>query len=82
MRMIYKYVVGSVELPLDAIFLKSALHYGIPTFWYLVDPNNDSHLRNFITVGTGQPIPDNYFYIDTYFDDDYVWHIFEVAKND
>ena len=34
----------------------------------------------FVTVGTGKEVPSGHKYIGTYFQDEYVWHIYKLGK--
>ena len=87
MSKIYKYVIPIgkdsfyIPMPKDAKILKLELQNGIPVFWAIVDINEESILRKFVTIGTGWEMDDkNLSYIGTYPNDYFIWHIFEVIK--
>lgn len=47
--------------------------------WFLCNPHNSYDRRDFQVIATGQPMEheENLDYIDTVFQDSFVWHIFE-----
>ena len=47
--------------------------------WVLVDTNEDTEMRYFQIYGTGHTINsvEKHLYIDTIFQDIFVWHLFE-----
>lgn len=50
--------------------------------WALVDPNNDTEPRYFVTYGTGQVIREsNTAYIGTTQQSAFVWHLFELKES-
>jgi len=86
MRVIYKYELArTVQLPIDSQVLKVGMQNGIIQMWVLVDPNQkQTSYRNFEMIGTGHEFEFDYLthtYIDSLFDDRFVWHIWEVNKN-
>lgn len=52
---------------------------GIPTIWYetLEKPMIPMEVR-FITVSTGDAVPENSIYVGTTFSEPHVWHIYQV----
>lgn len=92
-KAVFKYVpemgqFGSfeLELPLGARFLKVAMQHGLPTLWFEVSQDVPTHVRDFLIVGTGQPLPipnegHALNYLETFFDGAYVWHLYEVIKS-
>lgn len=59
--------------------------YGFPPLdlWALVDPTGEPEPREFLVVGTGNPIPrDARTYIGTTHSPDgtLIWHVFEAAR--
>jgi len=79
-RTIYKYSLtdGVISMPKYALILKVGMQDGIPCIWVAVDPNVEREKREFAILGTGCIIPDRWAYIDTMFDRQYVWHVFET----
>ena len=83
---IYKYPIRigfgkqKIKMPLGAEIIKLALQNDIPTIWAIVYPE-EKELEDvtFITRGTGHPIENSgsLFYIDTYFLDTLVYHVFK-----
>jgi len=47
------------------------------SFWAEVDTEKNKEKREFVIVGTGHPIPENYEYVGTALDGWYVWHLYE-----
>jgi hypothetical protein len=63
---------GSVVLRVDA-------QRGDFCVWVLVDPSAQKKDRQFMIYGTGQDLPDPMgTYINTFFEDSFVWHAFEI----
>lgn len=50
---------------------------GIPTLWSLVDTSDSLVIRHFAITGTGHPIPEGGWYLGTYQDGPFVWHVWE-----
>ena len=82
-NIIYKYQPfrfsnGSVVMEDGAKIVKLGMQDGIITFWAIVEAGVELRERQFHTVGTGQIITkDNWKYVGTVFDGNFVWHIFE-----
>lgn len=79
---IYKYTDdedGQLEVPTRRMFLKMALQGTTPTFWFLVDPESPKEKIKMLVYGTGQVVEDieNKLYVDTFFINGYVWHVFQ-----
>jgi hypothetical protein len=47
-----------------------------PCVWALVDTTQPLQPVTFHLIGTGQPIPSNYLYFDSFIQNQYVWHVF------
>lgn len=61
---IFKYELGVTDeqgfyLPVGAKVLSVQTQNGIPCMWVLVDETAPTEHRTFLTVGTGQPAPDD-----------------------
>ena len=69
-----------IEVPKNCrkIPLKMNFKDGKIFLWLMVDPESEVETRYFRIIGTGQKIPKHSEYVDTFFDDPYVWHLFEV----
>lgn len=82
MKKIYKYIHDKnefISLPGGAIFRKLGVQEGKLCLWFEIDTQIDQYQnRKFTIVGTGQCIPPNYNYIDTFFNAEFVWHVHEV----
>jgi len=80
--MIYKELIESgVEktFPLDAIALKVKLQGDDLCLWYEFNPGayEDTRIIKFHVVGTGEETDTSEWeYLETVFQDNYVWHIF------
>jgi len=66
-----------VEMPFDAEILTIADQNGEAKIWAKVDPEADTETRYFKIVGTGHDVPEGYFYITTFHQGSFVWHVFE-----
>jgi len=90
MKIIYKQILpqrrqneyGSLPilLPEDAIVLKVSERFGIIFIWFLTDSSNKSEKKDrvFEIVPTGMAFNDEFLkYIDTLFQEQFVWHLFE-----
>ena len=87
MKKIYKYILGDhvqheVNIPEHGIVLTVALQNNLLCIWVLVNPISPTTIRKFKVYGTGWPIEvNNLKYINTVFDKNLVWHIFENLEN-
>lgn len=88
MNLIHKYPVrhdricpiskAAIVMPKNARILKVAMHSDFICFWSLFERfTEETEVRYFYVIGTNQIIPEGASYLDTVFDGDYVWHIFE-----
>lgn len=90
MKTIHKYKLDIVGLPFakmpaKAEILTLQLQNGIPCIWVLVDTQEETVERQFITFGTGEKLPDdtsNLKYVGTYqlHNGQLVLHLFEVLR--
>jgi hypothetical protein len=85
MKTIHKYTLTSQDytltLPKGAEILTVKLQNGVPTLWAIVDTEEylkDS--RHICIVGTGWELNDNMKYIETYMEEYFVWHVFELIQ--
>ena len=72
----------SLALPEYAIILSCGLQDNFPTFWALVDREQELVSRQFQLYGTGHSIPDLKLsnYVGRIDQPPFVWHLFEVTK--
>ena len=85
---IYKYEISIFKkTTIEVSFSGRVVHCGsqnnTPCLWILVDtdPNDFAIKRTFEIVGTGWETPDNYNYVGTYQQGEFVWHIMEVEND-
>lgn len=81
MKTIYKYPLGDweglLQLPQRAVILHTDFQNGAIVLWASVDTSNPLEGREFRVVGTGHELPENeYQYIGTVKDHNFVWHVF------
>lgn len=72
----------TVEMPEHAKVLTVQMQHGQPCLWALVETENLLAPRNFITRGTGHPVPSEWVeYVGTYQlrNEDLVFHVMEVT---
>jgi hypothetical protein len=62
MRKVYKFKIDlddcTLDMPQGAAILDLQSQYGVHYLWALVDVTAPKQTRRFITVDTGQPLPD------------------------
>lgn len=81
-RKIFKYELvlkdkQEIQIPKHATILKVAMQNGSLCVWCSVTPSRKNVPITFYIVGTGNPMPlVPLNYLDSVFDDVYVWHIF------
>lgn len=85
MKTIYKYpfskrpILNVIEMPKNAQFIKCGLQDDRICLWMFVETKNAREDRTFQVFGTGHEIDAKYKdYLDSIFQDELVWHIFEV----
>lgn len=85
MKRIFKYEFGlsdnEIKMPLAAQILKADKQNNNFYIWALVDDTFAHEYKKFKVIGTGHVIEedlDNLKYINTIFDNQFVWHLFEV----
>lgn len=77
-KVVYKYSLRHrVEMPIGAQILTIQMQDNQPMIWALVDPNAQFELRHFEAVSTGYSVGNGLQYIGTYFEGQFVWHVFE-----
>ncbi|WP_411753273.1 hypothetical protein [Serratia sp. (in: enterobacteria)] len=83
-KTIFKYKwADTVQVPIGAEILHADFQGTDLMFWALVDPDAELESRTLILVPTGHiTVPDelNMRYINTVFQGQYVWHLFEESK--
>jgi hypothetical protein len=47
--------------------------------WAIVNTEAVKVKKNFIILGTGSEVPNNAWYIDSFMDGMFVWHVFELV---
>lgn len=87
MKTVFKYPLSgqdSVFMPKGARILHGELQDGMMTLWALVERNAAMEIRHFAVYGTGHDIDDTHWHehISTVFNGPFVWHVFEVHKDD
>ena len=84
MRTIHKFnIVNSrdvqdIEMPKGAKICTVAHHFSSVFIWAIVDTDQELETRSFTIYGTGRPIQEGHEYIDSFKEEVYVWHLFEV----
>lgn len=78
-----------LEMPIGATIVhvgmqreygQEGLNYEVPTFWAIVNPENDLEVRSFHLAGTGITLPGGVVkYHGTVMDGAFVWHLMEVV---
>lgn len=83
MRTIWKFELPNgfaITMPYGAEVIRVARQGAVPCLWAIVESDNAPAMRRFMVIGTGRPIPPAArFYIGTWDDDPFVWHLFELA---
>lgn len=83
MRTVYKYTLAVVReqtvfMPHGAFIRRTAWQSAGPTIWAEVDTDQPDEERMILIIGTGEKFPDvSKIYLDTVFEDPFVWHIYE-----
>lgn len=81
MKTIWKYPIAeTIEMPIGSRIIKVDYDpMGELCLWAIVDPKKDEIIeRQFKIMGTGFPYNEKeWMYIDTVFENPFVWHIFE-----
>ena len=78
---LYGFADQEIEMPKGAKILSAGIQQGKIQVWALVDKHNKIETREFTVFGTGWPmnIKENALkFIQTIFDRDFVWHVFEI----
>jgi len=81
MKIVYKYdlYAGYTNILVGGMWakpVKVGMQNGAMKVWIEHTMMGNSTPINFIVVGTGQSIMPNYTYLDSIFDEDYVWHVY------
>lgn len=86
MKRIFKYKISlnlgattGLSIPKNGTILHANIQMNELFIWVLVDTNEDTEMRYFQIYGTGHTINsvEKHLYIDTIFQDIFVWHLFE-----
>jgi len=73
----------NIEMPKGADILEVQYQRDEACMWAAVDPEQDTEVREFYSVGTGWgTIVENSKHIATVQEDSFVWHIFEYERRD
>lgn len=67
----------TVEMPEDAVCVKSSTRTNILQSWWKLDPSAPLVKRHFTVVATGQEFDPSFIYHDTIFEGSLVWHLLE-----
>ena len=79
---------GTIQMPLNANIIKVGMQGTVITLWAMFEDvawdSSPTEPRSFLAVGTGRDFYDGEAnngkgleYLDSVFDRDYVWHVFE-----
>jgi hypothetical protein len=82
MQTIWKYPVPltdtfTLNMPREATPLHVDTQRGDPCLWVLADTTAPNEERRFHLVGTGQEVPRDTFYVGTFQQGPFVWHVWE-----
>ena len=82
MRTIFKYTLDpgetTLDLPAKAEILTAGKdNRGKACIWCLVNPDSPTEKKTFVIRGTGQVIENNLWYIKSFKDNPFIWHVFE-----
>lgn len=78
---VYKYPIGTMELPRGAKVLSAGIQDDAFFIWVQVDDAETTEFRQFEVYGTGWEIPfpqNELAFISTVHRDGWVWHVFEI----
>lgn len=87
MKAIYKYQLKTtgeqfIDFPINSEILTIQTQANIPCIWAKVETSETEHERKmFVTVGTGEPLPENTMeYVGTYQlnSGQFIFHVFEI----
>lgn len=84
MRTVYKYQLNlgitEIELPENAEILTVGKDpANLYSLWALVNTEAPLEKKKFITLGTGTEVPDNAWYLKSFREHIFVWHVFELV---
>lgn len=72
-----------VKMPAAAKVLTAQMQRGDLCLWVDCEPSEPSEIRHFAVYGTGNPLPNDIGYSDTYIataqDGALVWHVYELT---
>jgi hypothetical protein len=85
MKAIWKFKLPApravIDMPVGAQVIRVARQGPVICLWAIVKTDNNTlERRQFVTVGTGSPIPDDGRYLGTWDDGPFVWHLFEPTQ--
>ena len=89
MRTIYKFPLAEhsddkgivhLEIPHKAKILRVDLQNGKSCIWVEFRKDDDKITRKFKVFGTGWDIPYGFDHVATWFEDPFVWHLYEVKQ--
>ena len=89
MRTVYKYELALIDYqqiaaPEGAIARSVMLQQGVPTLWAEVDTRLEVEAMHIITIGTGQPMPEEpCTFIGTYqlLEGELIFHVYQAIPN-
>lgn len=86
MKVIYKYVIPpdgiTISMASGSEILTVDEQQGQITIWVLSDPSRIDEDRHYIVRGTGMAIDSGWDYIGTAQVDPFIWHLFEMSRNE
>jgi hypothetical protein len=82
MKTVYKYPFPIMDdftltLPAGALLLKADMQGHQPMLWAQVDTDRPLVAYRFFVSGTGHPLPDDLSHVATFFNEPFVWHLWE-----
>lgn len=84
MRAVYKYPLEKsqteIEMPENAEIVTAGRDPGNQfCIWAIVNTEAPLEKKKFVVLGTGQEIPNNAWYLKSFRESVFVWHVFELV---
>jgi len=70
---------AAVSLPAGARIVHAGMQGTKLCIWSIVEPSQETVLRQLVVVGTGREVRNDAIYIGTVMDGPYVWHVFDIS---
>lgn len=83
MRTIHKYSISMrretvLSIPENAEILSAGLDgHNSPSIWILLNPEAPTVKKTFVVRGTGHTVENNLWFVKTFKQQPYIWHLFE-----